>query len=137
MLDIKLIIENPEKISAALAKKGCEADFTELLKWDTERRNAIKEVETLKAQKNRVSAEIHNLKKEGKPVDGIFAEMKELGVKIVVKEHGGIYDTAQILKPILMAGNDEYDVMVLNSFYDTGLAVKDTVGSFLNFENMP
>ncbi|MBP5193406.1 MAG: serine--tRNA ligase [Clostridia bacterium] len=82
MLDIKLIIENPGKISAALAKKGCDADFTELLKWDTERRNAIKEVETLKAQKNRVSAEIPKLKKEGKPVDGIFAEMKELGVKI-------------------------------------------------------
>ena len=82
MLDIKLIIENPEKIRAALLKKGCEADFTELLRWDAERRQTIKRVEECKAKKNKVSAEIPKLKKEGKPVDGIFAEMKELGAEI-------------------------------------------------------
>ncbi|MBP5308717.1 MAG: serine--tRNA ligase [Clostridia bacterium] len=82
MLDVKKIAENPQKVSAALAKKGCEVDFTELLAWDAERRKTIQEVETFKAEKNRVSAEIPKLKKEGKPVDGIFAEMKELGNKI-------------------------------------------------------
>ena len=82
MLDVKKIAENPQKVSAALAKKGCEVDFTELLAWDAERRKTIQEVETFKAEKNKVSAEIPKLKKEGKPVDGIFAEMKELGNKI-------------------------------------------------------
>ncbi|MBQ9710215.1 MAG: serine--tRNA ligase, partial [Clostridia bacterium] len=82
MLDIKMIAENPQKVSAALLKKGHEVDFTELLAWDTERKQTIYEVETFKAQKNKVSADIPRLKKEGKPVDGIFAEMKELGVKI-------------------------------------------------------
>ena len=82
MLDIRSIAEDPQKISAALAKKGCVVDFTELLSWDAERRKTIQEVETFKAEKNKVSAEIPKLKKEGKPVDGIFAEMKELGNKI-------------------------------------------------------
>ena len=82
MLDIRSIAEDPQKISAALAKKGCIVDFTELLSWDAERRKTIQEVETFKAEKNKVSAEIPKLKKEGKPVDGIFAEMKELGNKI-------------------------------------------------------
>ena len=62
---------------------------------------------------------------------------EELGVKIVVKDHGSMQGTVDILKPILMAGNDEYDIMALYSFFDMGLAVKDTVGSFINYENMP
>ncbi len=82
MLDIKLIAENPQKISEALAKKGHQVDFTELLSWDAQRKQTIYEVEGYKAQKNKVSAQIPALKKEGKPVEGIFAEMKELGNKI-------------------------------------------------------
>ena len=33
------------------------------------------EIEALKAERNKVSAEIPKLKKAGQPVDGIFAEM--------------------------------------------------------------
>jgi Seryl-tRNA synthetase len=82
MLDIIAIRNGKEKIEAALLKKGCTVDFSELLSWDAEKRAKIAEVETLKAQRNKVSAEIPKLKKEGKPVDGIFAEMRELGNKI-------------------------------------------------------
>lgn len=82
MLDIKMIQDNPQKVSELLAKKGYDVDFTELLSWDEERRKIIAETEKLKAEKNKVSAEIPKLKKAGQPVDAIFAEMKELGVKI-------------------------------------------------------
>ncbi len=82
MLDIKMIQDNPQKVSELLAKKGYNVDFTELLSWDEERRKIIAETEKLKAEKNKVSAEIPKLKKAGQPVDAIFAEMKELGVKI-------------------------------------------------------
>ncbi len=77
-----MIAENKEKVEAALLKKGCEVDFTEVLGWDNERKQVIYEVEGYKASKNKVSAEIPKLKKAGQPVDAIFAEMKELGVKI-------------------------------------------------------
>ncbi|MCI7530283.1 MAG: serine--tRNA ligase [Christensenellaceae bacterium] len=82
MIDINLIRTEPEKVKAALLKKGYEADFSAPLEWDTERRKLISEVETLKARKNKVSAEIPTYKKEGKPVGVIFEEMREIGNEI-------------------------------------------------------
>lgn len=82
MLDIKLICENPQKISESLAKKGYNVDFTELLSWNAEKKAIIGEVESLKAQRNKVSGEIPALKKAGQPVEHIFKEMRELGEKI-------------------------------------------------------
>ncbi len=82
MLDIKLIIENPEKVSASLAKKGCIVDFSELIAKDAEKKRLMAETEALKAERNKVSAEIPKLKKEGKPVEETFARMREIGDKI-------------------------------------------------------
>lgn len=82
MLDINLIRQNPDAVKAALLKKGFETDFTQMLEWDASRRAMISEVEALKAKKNKVSAEIPKLKKEGKPVDGIFDEMRQIGEEI-------------------------------------------------------
>ena len=82
MLDIKLITEDPEKVKAALAKKGCIVDFSDVIGMDAERKRLMAETEALKAERNRVSAEIPKLKQEGKPVDDIFARMREIGDKI-------------------------------------------------------
>ena len=41
MLDIKMITENPQKVQAALAKKGCEVDFTEVLALDAKRKKRM------------------------------------------------------------------------------------------------
>ena len=82
MLDIVRIKQNPEEVAAALAKKGCEVDFTQVIAWDNERKAAINNVEQLKARRNKVSAEIPKLKKEGKPVEPIFEEMREIGDRI-------------------------------------------------------
>ncbi len=86
MLDIKLICENPEKVKESLAKKGCNVDFTELLKWDKERKCLLQQVEADKAERNKVSAEIPALKKAGKPVDEIFARMRALGDDIAKRD---------------------------------------------------
>ena len=82
MIDIKLIIENPNLVKNALKKKGCEVDFSELISWDSEKRSLLHEIEQLKARRNKVSAEIPKLKKQGLPVEEIFAEMREIGDKI-------------------------------------------------------
>lgn len=86
MIDIKLIAENPEKVQNSLAKKGCTVDFTELLSWIEERKALIQGVEVQKAQRNKVSAQIPMLKKQGQPVDEIFAEMRALGDSIAQKD---------------------------------------------------
>ncbi len=82
MLDIKLIIENPELVKVRLLKKGYEVDFTDIIKKDEEKRALQFEIESLKAKRNKVSSEIPALKKQGLPVEHIFKEMREIGDKI-------------------------------------------------------
>ncbi len=82
MLDITKIRKNPEEIAQALKKKGHDVDFSELLSWDDERKKLIAGVESLKAKRNKVSAEIPALKKAGKSVDDIFKEMRSIGDEI-------------------------------------------------------
>ena len=86
MLDINLIRSDSGKVSAALAKKGYEADFAEMLAWDAERKAAKQAVEELKAKRNKVSAEIPKLKKAGEPVEKIFEEMRALGDEIAAAD---------------------------------------------------
>ncbi len=82
MISIELIKNNSKKIEELLLKKGCEVDFAPVIAWDEERRKIIGEVEALKAKKNKVSAEIPKLKKEGHDTSAIFEEMKALGSQI-------------------------------------------------------
>ena len=82
MIDIKLIIENPDFVKNALKKKGYDVDFTSLIALDGEKRALLREIEQLKAQRNKVSAEIPKLKKQGLPVEEIFQSMREIGDKI-------------------------------------------------------
>ena len=82
MIDIKLIIENPDFVKSALKKKGYDVDFTSLIALDSEKRALLREIEQLKAHRNKVSAEIPKLKKQGLPVEEIFQSMREIGDKI-------------------------------------------------------
>ena len=82
MLDLKRIQENKEKVTELLKRKGFNADFDTILALDKERKAIISQAETLKAERNKVSAEIPALKKKGLPVDEIFAQMRTLGDKI-------------------------------------------------------
>lgn len=80
MLDIKLIKENPEEYKARLAtrQKSYDAEIDRLLELDVARRALITDTEQKKAEQNRISKSIPMLKKEGKDVAPIFAQMKEL-----------------------------------------------------------
>jgi seryl-tRNA synthetase len=86
VLDIKLIREKPDFVRARLATRGAgdEVRIDELLKLDEQRRKILTEVETLKAQRNRVSKEIGALmgQKKTAEADAKKAETKELGDKI-------------------------------------------------------
>ncbi len=86
MLDIKLIREKTGLVRARLAARGAgdEAKIDELLKLDEQRRKSLAEVETLKAQRNRVSKEIGALMGQKKiaEAEAKKAETKDLGDKI-------------------------------------------------------
>lgn len=83
MLDIKRIRKNPEELVEAMRKRRNKgADVTELLALDEERRKLLVEVESLKAERNAVSAEIPKLKKQGADCTDKLAEMKQVADRI-------------------------------------------------------
>ncbi len=82
MLDINLIRENPDSVREKLAKKGCAVDFTEFLARDEQRRGLIYATEQLKAEKNKTSASIPRLKKEGQDIAPVMERMKQIGEEI-------------------------------------------------------
>lgn len=86
MLDLIRIRNNPQAVADALAKKGFKADFDEVIAWDDMRKALITDVEQLKAQKNKVSAQIPVLKKAGQSVEPIFEEMRKLGDEIAASD---------------------------------------------------
>lgn len=82
MIDVNLIRQNAQAVHDRYLKRGKDIDFSDFLKWDEERRQIIAQVEGMKAQRNKVSAEIPKLKKEGKDVSATIAEMNALKGKI-------------------------------------------------------
>lgn len=86
MLDIKLIREKPDFVRQRLATRGAgdEARIDELLKLDEERRRILGAVETLKAQRNRVSKEIGALlaQKKATEAEAKKNETRDLGDQI-------------------------------------------------------
>jgi seryl-tRNA synthetase len=82
MLDINLIRENPDLVAEKLARRGYTVDFADFLARDARRRQLIFTSESLKAEKNKTSAEIPKLKKAGQDVQPIFDRMKQIADQI-------------------------------------------------------
>lgn len=81
MLDVKLILEKPDYVKAALKKKLWDFDPTEIIELSSKRLELLKKVEAIKAEQNKLSASVPAVKKEGGDVKSIFAKVKELGAQ--------------------------------------------------------
>lgn len=82
MLDLKFIRENSDTVKNGIAKKKTNVDIDKILDLDEKRRDIIRNVERLKAEKNAVSSEIAKKKKAGESADEVIAEMRSLGDQI-------------------------------------------------------
>lgn len=85
MLDIKRIRNNPDMVKQAMLNRSKTFDVSlidKAVELDERRRQILVEVEALKSKRNTDSQQIPKLKKEGKPVDALMAEMKELSDRI-------------------------------------------------------
>ncbi len=82
MLDIKLLREDPEGIAKRLRDRNPEIDISEIIALDRRRLELIREVEDLKAARNRGSQEVGRLKKEGKDASALLEELGELAKRI-------------------------------------------------------
>ena len=84
MLDLNFVRDHLSVVEEKVRQRGMDPaevlqDFRAL---DAQRRQAITEVETTKARRNRASEEVAKLKKSGQDASGLIAETKELREKI-------------------------------------------------------
>src|ERR1700752_640167 len=88
MLDLNFVRENLPLVEEKLRQRGMDPsavlrDFRDV---DTQRRQAITEAETSKAQRNKASEEIAKLKKSGQDASAAMAQTKELRENIQTLE---------------------------------------------------
>ncbi len=82
MLDLNLIRRDPDYVKAGLAKRGYDADFTELLKWDEERRAILAENEGIKAERNKLNKQIPALRKQGQDAAPLLEQLKGMAERV-------------------------------------------------------
>ncbi len=101
MIDQKIIIENPTLIAEKLAKKGCHVDLTPFLKMVERRKQLLLKVEAAKAERNKLSASVPQVKKAGGDVNAIFAHVKEI-MNEVAKDEEELAKLEEDIKTFLM-----------------------------------
>lgn len=79
MIDIRLIREKPEEVKTRLLNKevDCTLIVDRILELDTVRRELISKSETSKAEQNRISKQIPQMKKDGVDTTALFSQMNE------------------------------------------------------------
>ena len=82
MIDINLIRSKPKEIEEALRKRNQAIDFSDVLKWDEERRRIITESDSLKTTRNQTSNQVPKLRKAGKSIVNLLNEMKKIAQQI-------------------------------------------------------
>jgi seryl-tRNA synthetase len=87
MLDIKFIREKADIVKESQRKrKAYESDIDKILDLDSKWRKLKGEVDSLRSQRNKVSKEISELKKENKGIDELMAQAKEIPLLMDSKE---------------------------------------------------
>lgn len=82
MLDIRLIRENPDLVNAALKRRNPELSVDAIVELDARRLALLKEEETLRGQRNQITQQIAQLKREGKDTEAIQTETRQLAERI-------------------------------------------------------
>src|SRR5208283_539648 len=88
MLDLNFVRDNLPRVEEMLRQRGADpaAVLRDFRALDTERRQAITEAETMKAQRNKASEEIAKLKKAGQDATAAIAETKDLREQFQTQE---------------------------------------------------
>ncbi len=122
MHDIQLIRTEPDQVKRALARRHIDPPVDAMLALDAERRSLLTEVETLKAERNRVSKEIGKMK-AAEEREARIGEMRAMGERIEALDasvrqvdeslHQLLTSTPNLPDPSVPDGEDERGNMVV------------------------
>jgi seryl-tRNA synthetase len=82
VLDIQKIREDIDTVRQGIQNKNVQIDFEAILKLDKERRDVIAEVEILKHERNVVSKDVANRKKNKEDASDLINKTREIGQRI-------------------------------------------------------
>ncbi len=124
MLDIKFIRENVDLVKRSTKNKGKDVNIDRLLLLDDERRKLQKELDDMRAEQNRVSAEIAKASGNKKrdmieSVSLVKDKIRELEGKLgdLMREYNTLlYAVPNVTDPSMPVGKDENDNVVLSEW---------------------
>ena len=82
MLDTKFVRENIDFVREKMLQRGQEIDLDQFTRLDQERRDILKEVETLRSERNAVSKEIGQKKKQKEDASDLISKMGAVSSRI-------------------------------------------------------
>jgi seryl-tRNA synthetase len=126
MLDLNFVRDNLSVVEEKLRQRGMDPavllkDFREL---DTQRRQAIADVETMQARRNRTSEEVAKLKKAGQDASAQIAETKELREQIPQKEKAAQEFEARLREILLSIPNLPQESVPVGKSSDDNVEVR-------------
>ncbi len=128
MLDIKLIRENPDAVNQALKRRKPELSVDAILSLDARRRELLQEEESLRSQRNQITQQIAQAKKEGRDTDAIQQQTRVLADRIkdietqkeelAEQQSALLMDIPNMPLPETPDGADESENVVLRTWGD-------------------
>jgi seryl-tRNA synthetase len=82
MLEIKLVRENLEMVKTAMRHRGTAFDWESFQLHDRRRKSILFDLEELRRQRNSVSDQVAQMKRDGENADAIIAKMREVSSTI-------------------------------------------------------
>ena len=113
MLDIKYLRQNIEFVREKMIQRGQSIDFDRFASLDTERRDILMEVETLRSERNNVSKEIGNLKKKKADASALIAQMSDVSAKIKELDERLRVNEEELNAFVLTVPNIQHESVVL------------------------
>ncbi len=135
MQDLQEIRAHPDQVRAALARRGTEPPIETLLALDSDRRALLTQVEQLKAERNRVSKEIGQMKDaSGREVR--IGEMRAIGQHIEALDVS-VREKETALHELLAGLPNVPDADVPDGADETHNVVERTIGEPKRFDFEP
>ena len=135
MHDIQLIRTEPDQVRRALARRHIAPPVDAMLALDAERRSLLTEVETLKAERNRVSKQIGKMK-AAEEREARIGEMRAMGERIEALD-ANVRRVDESLNQLLISTPNLPDPSVPDGEDERGNVVVRQVGSPKTFDFEP
>jgi seryl-tRNA synthetase len=112
MIDIKLIRENPELVKKNCERRGCDVDIDALLATEKEHRDIITKIETLRAERNKLSKECRDNPAAREQVKALKEELSKMEEEQTKKEkelNVSMFWLPNLLDPAVPDGHGDDD----------------------------